>query len=69
MRQNDFINEKLYDIRLITVGDYTVQANIPPEVWKAYKESMPDTNELVLKFEKKLTTKIEGALRGYGLSE
>lgn len=40
----DKINEKLLDLKLITVGDYAISGWIPKGVWNKHKEKFPNSN-------------------------
>jgi hypothetical protein len=59
----DFINEKLYDMKLITVQDYTIAGEIPPEMWLHYRTKHIFTKNVVLSFEEKLRNVIEIGLQ------
>ena len=41
---SDIVNTKLLDMKLITVGDYTVSGWISKAVWNSHKEEHPDHN-------------------------
>ena len=41
----DIINDKLYDLKLITASDYTATGVITPKQWKYFKENLLFTVE------------------------
>jgi len=63
MQRMDIINEKLYDMKLITVQDYTIAGAISPEMWVHYRTTHLLAKNIVLTFEEKLRDVIEKGLQ------
>ena len=36
----DYINDKLYDMKLITVSDYAVMAQLPPAMYEKFRTNL-----------------------------
>ena len=58
MRSTNLINEKIFDSQLITLGDYSVQANISEDVWEKFLTQCGNDEHAVAKFEAVLTEEI-----------
>ena len=56
----NYINDKILDAQLITLGDYSVQGKIPKVLYKAFTEKIErDDERMCLRFESYLIEKLE----------
>lgn len=59
----DIINEKLFDLKLITVNDFTVKFKVSTEMFNNFKRDkehkIDETVDVIQKFEENISKKIE----------
>jgi len=60
MLHEDKINDKLLDLELVTVDDYTTQTQLDPKIYKEFKETLQHDSAIapIMEFKRQMSEKI-----------